>query len=88
MEKAIKVSRFDDYFGQSAFEQWGNKVFKALKGQTVSKAIAKADAPGGLRFEAVLLGIDMFDLLECLEGLCYNNLAQEIDDSTYLVGIV
>ena len=41
--------------------------------------------PGGLVYEADQLGIGMWDLLEALEGMCYNGDAVEIDDSTYKV---
>ena len=37
-------------------------------------------------YEANKLGIDMWDLLGALEGLCYLGRAVEIDDSTYFVG--
>ena len=43
------------------------------------------DQPGGLKYEAEQIGITMWDLLEALEGMCYDGRAQEIDDSTYLV---
>lgn len=73
------------YFGKEAFEKYGDLVKDNLSGKTVSKRIALANDPGGLIYEADMLGIDKFDLLECLEGMCYNGLAQEIDDSTYKV---
>lgn len=73
------------YFGKEAFEKFGDLVKDNLSGKTVSKRIDLADDPGGLIYEADKLGIDKFELLECLEGMCYNGLAREIDDSTYKV---
>lgn len=87
MKRYIKSSlgRYDDYFGQTAFNMYGDKVWKALKGKKISKSVAKADAPGGLRYEAEQLDMDLYDLLETLEGMCANGTAMEIDDSTYEV---
>lgn len=85
MKRYIKSSRYDDYFGQEAFERYGDEVSRMLKGKKVSKRKDKAEEPGGLIYEANELGMDIWDLLECLEGMCYNGKAREIDDSTYLV---
>lgn len=76
---------FNDYFGKEQYEKYHEMVRSALSGSTVSKAIAKAEEPGGLTYEANKLNMDMWDLLACLEGMCYNGEANEIDDSTYLV---
>ncbi len=74
------------YFGKEEFEKYGQDVYNQLKGRAISKRRDLADEVGGLRYEADILGMDMFDLLRTLEGLCYNGMAQEIDDSTYAVG--
>ncbi len=60
-------------------------ISKNLSGQTISKRKYLAEEPGGLIYEANKLGIDMFDMLETLEGMCREDKATEIDDSTYLV---
>lgn len=73
------------YFGKDAYEKYGDKVSKALAGKTISKRMDRADQPGGIAYEAEQLGMDLYDLLETLEGMCYNRKATEIDDSTYLV---
>ena len=73
------------YFGQEAYETHGIVVKSALSGHSVSKRIDLADQPGGLKYEADKLGIDMFDLLRCLEGMCYDQEATELDASTYYV---
>lgn len=73
------------YFGAEKSKQYGDLISKNLKGQTVSKRKDKAEEKGGLIYEAKKLGIDMWDLLEALEGMCYERRASEIDDSTYLV---
>ena len=79
------LARYDDYyFGKEAYEQYHHLVRKNAP-DTISKRIALADDPGGLRYEAAALGIGTFDLLECLEGMCYNREAREIDDSTYKI---
>lgn len=85
MKRYIKSNRYDDYYGQTAFETYGDQVSKMLKGQTVSKRVDKAEEPGGLIYEANELGMDIWDLLECLEGMCHNGKATEIDDSTYMI---
>lgn len=73
------------YFGKEEFEKYGQDVYDQLEGCTVSKRRDLAYDEGGLAYEADMLGMDMFDLLRTLEGLCYNGMAREIDDSTYLV---
>lgn len=73
------------YFGKEEFEKYGDMVSERLSGRTVSKRRDRAEDVGGLIFEANQLGIDMWDLLRCLEGMCYNGIACEIDDSTYRI---
>lgn len=86
MKRMIKSSfSWGDYFGQEEAEKYGDMISKALKGKTVSKRKALAEEPGGLIYEANKLGIDMWDLLRALEGMCYQRRAAEIDDSTYKV---
>lgn len=85
MKRYIKSNRYDYYYGKSEYEQYGDNVSKMLKGQTVSKRVDKAEEPGGLIYEANELGMDMWDLLACLEGMCHNGKATEIDDSTYMI---
>lgn len=74
-----------DYFGREKAEQYGKKIVAALSEKTVSKRIATAEEPGGLIYEAKQLDIDMWDLLEALEGMCHDGRAREIDDSTYKI---
>ena len=73
------------YFGKEEYEQYGDLVARELSGKTISKRIDLSDEPGGIGYEADQLGIDLYDLLRCLEGMCYNGKAEEIDDSTYRV---
>ena len=73
------------FFGKDKAEQYGDKITAALSGKKVSKRKDKAEAPGGLIYEANKLGMDIWDLLEALEGMCATGKAAEIDDSTYLV---
>lgn len=75
----------DDYFGKEEFEKYGNTVYKVLRGRAITKRRDLADGVGGIRHEAEMLKIGMYDLLRTLEGMCYNGLAIEVDDSTYLV---
>ena len=72
-------------FGEEKAREYGDKIVNALAGQTVSKRKDKAENVGGLIYEAKRIGMDMWDLLEALEGMCYDGRAREIDDSTYLV---
>ena len=81
----IEGGLFDDYFGKEQAEKFGDLICDNLSGQTISKRKDLAEQPGGLIYEANQLGIDMWDLLEALEGLCYQGKAYEIDDSTYKV---
>lgn len=73
------------YFGMEASAKYGDLIAEKLAGKTISKRRDKGEQPGGLVYEAKELGIDMWDLLEALEGMCYEGRAQEIDDSTYRV---
>lgn len=73
------------YFGKEEYTKYGDMVRSALSGHTVSKRVDRAEVKGGLKYEAIQLGIDVFDLLACLEGMCYNGTAAEINDSTYRV---
>jgi hypothetical protein len=73
------------YFGMEEFNKYGDKVAKALAGKRISKRMDDSRRPGGLEYESDKLGIGLFDLLDCLEGMCYNGTAEEVDDSTYFV---
>lgn len=75
----------EDYYGKEEYELYRDLVVKNLSGLTVSKARDEAYDPGGLIYEAEQLGLDWKQLLRCLEGLCYNGEAQEINDHTYYV---
>lgn len=83
----IKASmgRYDEYFGKTAAATYGDLIADRLKGRAVSKRRDTANEPGGLIYEANKLGIDMWDLLEALEGMCSEGRAREIDDSTYKI---
>lgn len=72
-------------FGLEKAEKYGSLISTRLSRKTISKRKDKAEEPGGLIYEAYELGIDMWDLLEALEGMCYLGKAREIDDSTYWV---
>ncbi len=83
----IKASmgRYDEYYGQTAAATYGDLIADRLKGKSVSKRRDTANEPGGLIYEANKLGIDMWDLLEALEGMCNEGRAREMDDSTYKI---
>ena len=82
---AVEAGLFSDYFGKEQADKYGDLIAENLSGKTVSKRKDLAEEPGGLIYEAEMLGIDMWDLLEALEGMCYQGRAREIDDSTYKV---
>lgn len=82
---AAREGRYDDYFGQTEAKKYGDMICEQLSGKTISKRRDTAEEPGGLIYEANALGIDMWDLLEALEGLCYEGRCREIDDSTYKI---
>lgn len=84
MKRVIRASG-EYYFGYEASAKYGDLIAEKLSGKTVSKRKATAEEPGGLIYEANRLGIDMYDLLEALEGMCTQGRAREIDDSTYKI---
>ena len=85
-EDSLPKGYYDDYFGQTAFEEYGDLVSKECAGMVISKRADEGEEPGGLVYEAERLGIDdFFDLLKCLEGMCYNGDAVEISDYQYKV---
>lgn len=75
----------DWYFGKDEFDKYAVSVIKELKGQKVSKRKDLADKPNGVKYEASRLGMQWTELICCLAAMCYNGLADEIDDSTYFV---
>lgn len=81
----VKASIGKYYFGKDEADKYGNLIADNLKGQTISKREDLAEAPGGLIYEANKLGIDMWELLRALEGMCADGRAREIDDSTYKI---
>jgi len=44
--------------GKEKAEKYGKRISSALSGKTVSKRKDKVDEPGGLNYEAKLLGMD------------------------------
>ena len=76
---------FDEYFGKTQYEKYGDMISEKLSGKIISKRIADGDNPGGLPYEAKALGLDMWDLLKALEGMCHNGTAREISDYQYRV---
>lgn len=82
----ITANRNDNYFGEEAALQYGDMIAETYLNQTISKRKTKAEEPDGLMYEAHQLGIDPFDLLEALEGMCADGRAVEHDtaeDSWY-----
>lgn len=75
----------ENFFGKEKAEKYGKQILDVLSGRKISKRKSLAEKPGGLVYEAKLLGISEWDLLEALEGMCCFGTAREIDDSTYLV---
>lgn len=73
------------YFGEEEAEKYKDLISSKLNRKLISKRRDLADRPGGLIYEADKLGIGKFELLRALEGMCYLGLAEEVDDSTYLV---
>ena len=86
MKRVINCSD-EFYFGKDEADRYSDLIVKEFAGKTISKRKDIADAPGGLIYEADRLGIDMWDLLRALEGMCHQGKAYEIDDSTYKVKI-
>ena len=82
---SIKDGHWDDYFGEEEFNKYGPKVYRALKGKVISKRMSEADEPGGISYEAEKLGMTTRDMLRCLEGMCFNDMAKEISDHQYKI---
>lgn len=83
---SITANRDDNYFGEHAAFKYGDIIAQKYLGKTISKRKTKANDPGGLVYEANKLGIDTYDLLEALEGMCADGRAREFDtpeDSYY-----
>lgn len=72
-------------FGEEEEKKYGSLISKELKGMKISKRLDLADKPKGVRYEATRIGIDTWDLISALEGMCAKGSAKEIDDSTYYV---
>ena len=86
MYKYIKSSREDvDFYGQKFFNKYHELVKNNLSGMIISKRIDEANEPGGIEYEANKLGIDLYDLIECLEGMCHEGEAVELSDYQYRI---
>lgn len=87
--KMIKIQE-GYYFGQEEYEKYGDIIQQKLSGKYVSKRKYNDDGTlyeeeDSLPNRADEIGIDMWDLLGALEGMCHNHKAREIDDSTYKI---
>lgn len=82
---SVNDGRYDNYYGEEEANKYGAKIIQALRGKTITKRRDKSNQPGGLEYEAKKLGIDMWDFLRALEGLCYQGKAEETSDSTYRI---
>lgn len=77
-------------FGQEEYKRYGDSIQKKLSGKRVSKRKYNNDGTpyeeeDSLPNRAKEIGIDMYDLLSALEGMCRNGTAEELDDSTYKI---
>jgi len=85
LDSRAKDGRYDNYYGEEEANKYGAKIIQALRGKIITKRRDKSNQPGGLEYEAKKLGIDMWDFLRALEGLCYQGKAEETSDSTYRI---
>lgn len=79
-------SYFSRGFGELEAKKYGDLIYRTYKGQKISKAIAKANQPGGLTYSANKIGLSTFQMLKALEGMCADGRVTCVDDSTYYVG--
>lgn len=92
IEKVLEMvyENIDSYFslnfGEVRARKYGDIIYHNFEGQYISKAVAKANQPGGLTYSANLIGLTTFQLLEALEGMCADGRVTCVDDSTYYVG--
>lgn len=82
---SVNDDRYDNYYGKEEANKYGAKIIQALRGKTITKSRDRSNQPGGLEYEAKKLGINMWDFLRALEGLCYQGKADETSDSTYRI---
>lgn len=84
-EISTRKNDYEKFYGENAANLYKELISKNLSGKTISKRKDLGDMPGGLVYESKQLNINMWDLLEALEGMCHLGLAKEIDDSTYII---
>lgn len=74
------------YFGKEAYENYGQAIEDKFGGVEISKRIADADKPNGLRTVAKEVGAnDEYDIVEALEGMARNGQAEEIEDGVFRI---
>ncbi len=73
------------FFGRKKAEKYGDLICEKLAGHKISKSKLVDGRPGSLRSEAESIGMDMWDLLEALEGLSYIGKVRILNDTEYLV---
>ena len=83
-------STWSDYFGAAAAKKYGSKIQELFDQQVISKRISDLDSTGpdviGLNTVANALGTVSSQVIQALEGMCYEGRACEVTDSAYFVG--
>lgn len=72
-------------YGVEKAREYGEKIRLLLGGKVITKSREQAYEDGGLIKEAKRLDMDMWDLLEAIEGLCSMGKAMEMDDTRYYI---
>lgn len=83
-------SAVSDYYGAASARKYGDKISSLYNGQIISKRIDDTNSNGpkvvGLKTAARAVGTQIHQILNALEGMCYEDRACEIDDSHYFIG--
>lgn len=83
---------WDNYFGYIDQKKYGNTIIDNFKGWIISKRqdesnfIDYESQVAGLESVSEKLDIPIYSVLGALEGMCHENEACEISDSSYYVG--
>lgn len=83
-------STWEEHYGAASARKYGDKIIELYSGTIISKRIDDKDDNGpeifGLRAVARAVGTQIYQILNALEGMCYENRACEVTDSYYFIG--
>lgn len=81
---------WEEHYGAASARKYGDKIIELYSGTIISKRIDDKNDNGpeifGLRTVAKTVGTQIYQILNALEGMCYENRACEVTDSYYFIG--